>query len=184
MAQSKETFGDYRVFTFLYFASLYTVSSKSFSPTKSSIYNCSCLTFVTWEIVTWTGVCCYCCVLDCEISTSSWEGIETLTFFWENVILISAYEVTETFSWGYGSEMCFWRWEIGNETFGGDSGNEIAFYMKFNVKSTAKRICIYIRICGSPGYKLNIILLHIIVLLCLKCHSAKFLLRAGLICTV
>ena len=94
---------------------------------------------MTWEIVTWIDACCYCYVLDCEISTSSGEGIGTLTFFWENVILISACGETEiwtltSFSWDYGSEMCFWRWEIGNETFGVDSGNEIAFYMKNNVK--------------------------------------------------
>ena len=88
-----------------------------------SVYS-TCLTWF-WESVAWTDVCCYCCVLDCETSTFSWEeGIETLTFSWENLILFPVCETLFSFSWSCGSEMCFLKWGIWN---GQGSENEDAF---------------------------------------------------------
>ena len=65
-----------------------------------------CFTCVTLEIVTWSDICYYCCVLDYEILTFSWEGIETLTS-WENKILLSACGIwtLTSFSWNCGREM-------------------------------------------------------------------------------
>ena len=48
-----------------------------------------CLTW-TSEIVTWSDVCYYCCVLDCEILTFSRKGMEKLTLW---LILISVCEI-------------------------------------------------------------------------------------------
>ena len=104
---------------------------------------------LTCEIVTWTDVCYYCCVLDYETSTSSWETlsfsweenesltfsweeIETLTFSWVNLILICACERNEIWTWtslGCGSEMHSLRWRIWNSTFPRSSRKEIAFCM-------------------------------------------------------
>ena len=104
---------------------------------------------LTCEIVTWTDVCYYCCVLDYETSTFSWEtlissegmetltfsweGIETLTFSWVNLILIYACERNEIWtltSLGCGSEMHSLRWGIQKSTFPRSSKKEIAFCIK------------------------------------------------------
>ena len=92
-----------------------------------------CLTCVTWEIVIWTDVCYYCCVLDYKTSTSSWKEIGTLTFFWVNLILICACKKNEIWtltSLGCGSEMCSLRWGIRKSTFPRSSRKEIAFCIK------------------------------------------------------
>ena len=79
---------------------------------KNAVY-IMCLTWIC-EIVTWSDVCYYCYVLDYvldyETSTFSWEGIETLTFYWVTLMLISVCRRNEIWtltscSLVYGSEM-------------------------------------------------------------------------------
>ena len=96
--------------------------------------------WLTWETVTWSDVCYYCCGLDYEISIFSWKGIEILTFSWVTLILISVYWTLTSCSLVYGSEMYFVRCWIWNEIVGGGSGNEVAFCMKTlrKCKSTAE----------------------------------------------
>ena len=48
-----------------------TIRQRNFQ--SCSIHNSS-LTCVTWEIMAWTDICYYCCVLDCETSIASWRG--------------------------------------------------------------------------------------------------------------